>query len=154
MPPSSESDTAWDGLMPRESSLSGLSGQFEYNLLCLTPLSAGGGFISVNDPVKYDLQPGIPTDGPDIYSVSMFHQLHCLVSKRSTKLSLLTDIDTAQDSREVFLGCRRQKTTYKRGRSTGFRTAGSVNCTPHRPLLRLFTTGDYMCRRYDDRVGS
>jgi len=47
---------AWDSLMP-----------------------PGRGFVLVEDPSRFDLEPGIPTDlGIDRYSVSVFHQLHCL----------------------------------------------------------------------------
>ena len=40
----------------------------------------GGGAITVPNAKAYGLEPGIsmPT-GPDVYGISMFHQLHCLV---------------------------------------------------------------------------
>ncbi|KAI5927177.1 hypothetical protein F4810DRAFT_433128 [Camillea tinctor] len=54
--PSPESNAAWDSLMP-----------------------SGRGFVLVENPEDYGLGPGVPTDvGPDRYSISMFHQLHCL----------------------------------------------------------------------------
>ncbi|KAI9146896.1 Oxidase ustYa [Paramyrothecium foliicola] len=53
---SPESNAAWDNLMP-----------------------SGRGFVLVEDPKSYGLGPGIPTDTEvDRYSISMFHQLHCL----------------------------------------------------------------------------
>ncbi|KAK7947795.1 uncharacterized protein PG986_008681 [Apiospora aurea] len=54
--PTPKSNAAWDSLMPD-----------------------GRGFVLVDNPSEYNLGPGIPTDvGPDRYSISMFHQLHCL----------------------------------------------------------------------------
>ncbi|KAL7941847.1 hypothetical protein V8C42DRAFT_333892 [Trichoderma barbatum] len=51
-----ESDEAWDNLLPD-----------------------GHGFVLVESPERYGLKQGIPTElGVDRYSVSMFHQLHCL----------------------------------------------------------------------------
>ena len=40
----------------------------------------GGGAVAIANAEAYGLKPGIPVEtGPDVYSVSMFHQLHCLV---------------------------------------------------------------------------
>ncbi|KAM0798992.1 hypothetical protein BDR22DRAFT_912065 [Usnea florida] len=56
-PPSPESDAAWEDLRPK-----------------------GGGAVAIANAEAYGLKPGIPIDtGPDVYSISMFHQLHCLV---------------------------------------------------------------------------
>ncbi|KIM98361.1 hypothetical protein OIDMADRAFT_43379 [Oidiodendron maius Zn] len=65
--PSPESDAAWNSLIP-----------------------SGRGFVLVEDPEKYHLKPGLPTEvGPDRYSVSMFHQLHCLGILRESYYSAL-----------------------------------------------------------------
>ena len=69
-PPSNASQRFWDALWP-----------------------IGDGFVNVSHPESYGLLPGVPTDsGTDIYSVAMFHQLHCIVrtaefdTKRVAKL--------------------------------------------------------------------
>ena len=50
--------------------------------LCLTK-KAGRGFVLVEDPARYGLEPGIRTPiGVERYGISMFHQLHCLVRLR------------------------------------------------------------------------
>lgn len=49
----------------------------------------GHGFVLVEFPEKHGLQPGIPTElGIDRYSISMFHQLHCLVSLQGNKKAM------------------------------------------------------------------
>jgi hypothetical protein len=53
--PSPETDAAWNALLPE-----------------------GRGFVYVPDSEKYSLPPGEKTFYGEIYSVSMFHQLHCL----------------------------------------------------------------------------
>ncbi|KAI4729057.1 hypothetical protein E4T49_03198 [Aureobasidium sp. EXF-10728] len=53
--PSPESDAAWNALLPE-----------------------GRGFVYVPESEKYSLPPGEKTFYGEIYSVSMFHQLHCL----------------------------------------------------------------------------
>lgn len=71
-----ESDAAWESLMPGQWVIHGFQNVF------LTMRKEGRGFVLVEHPEAYNLLPGIPTDvGPDRYSVSMFHQLHCLVSQ-------------------------------------------------------------------------
>ncbi|KJZ73894.1 hypothetical protein HIM_06787 [Hirsutella minnesotensis 3608] len=63
-PPSPASNAAWNSILPQ-----------------------GRGFVLVPDPKAYNLGPGIPTGaGPDRYGLSMFHQLHCLVSQPSSHL--------------------------------------------------------------------
>ncbi|TGO76835.1 hypothetical protein BELL_0134g00070 [Botrytis elliptica] len=67
---SPETDSAWDSLMP-----------------------AGRGFILVENPEKYGLRPGLPSaNGPDRYSVSVFHQLHCLGMIRESYNSVLMGV--------------------------------------------------------------
>ncbi|QSZ36207.1 hypothetical protein DSL72_007333 [Monilinia vaccinii-corymbosi] len=64
---SPETNAAWDNLMP-----------------------AGRGFILVEEPEKYGLKPGLPSlNGPDRYSISAFHQLHCLGMIRESYNSAL-----------------------------------------------------------------
>jgi len=53
--PSPETDAAWNALLPE-----------------------GRGFVYVPDSEKYTLPPGEKTFYGEIYSVSLFHQLHCL----------------------------------------------------------------------------
>lgn len=58
-PPNKENDRYWDALVP-----------------------IGRGFVNISNPKAYHLLPGISTEvGIDRYSVAMYHQLHCLVSK-------------------------------------------------------------------------
>ena len=42
----------------------------------------GLGYIAIDHPKKWNLEPGVPTSKTDVekFSVSMYHQLHCLVS--------------------------------------------------------------------------
>ncbi|KAF2197593.1 hypothetical protein GQ43DRAFT_199641 [Delitschia confertaspora ATCC 74209] len=55
-PHSPDGDAAWDSLMPE-----------------------GRGFVLVENPEKYGYHGGVPTEkGVDRFSVSVFHQLHCL----------------------------------------------------------------------------
>ncbi|KAF2205678.1 hypothetical protein GQ43DRAFT_459753 [Delitschia confertaspora ATCC 74209] len=55
-PHSPGGDAAWDSLMP-----------------------TGRGFVLIENPEKYGYHRGIPTEkGVDRFSVSVFHQLHCL----------------------------------------------------------------------------
>ncbi|KFX99147.1 hypothetical protein V490_01923 [Pseudogymnoascus sp. VKM F-3557] len=44
-------------------------------------LPLGGGFVEVQNPAKYGLRGGFPISNTDkeIYSISMFHQIYCLV---------------------------------------------------------------------------
>jgi hypothetical protein len=48
-----------------------------------TALIVGGGFVEVQNPAKYGLRGGFPILNTDkeIYSISMFHQIYCLVRK-------------------------------------------------------------------------
>ncbi|KAF7883188.1 uncharacterized protein EAF01_011697 [Botrytis porri] len=67
---SPETDSAWDNLMP-----------------------AGRGFILVENPEHYGLRPGLPSaNGLDRYSVSVFHQLHCLGMIRESYNSVLKEV--------------------------------------------------------------
>ncbi|KIW07554.1 hypothetical protein, variant [Verruconis gallopava] len=53
--PDPESDAAWDALLP-----------------------PGRGFVFIPNPHEYGLPPGEATPYGDIYSIAVFHQLHCL----------------------------------------------------------------------------
>jgi hypothetical protein len=56
-PPSPETNSYWDSLVP-----------------------PGKGFVQIPNPEDYDLKPGIMTQtGVERYSVAMYHELHCLV---------------------------------------------------------------------------
>ncbi|KAI1128412.1 hypothetical protein F5Y10DRAFT_292064 [Nemania abortiva] len=54
-PPNAENDQAWNDLLP-----------------------LGRGYIFVPDGDAYGLEPGVDTEYGEIYSVTMFHQIHCL----------------------------------------------------------------------------
>ncbi|RCI09973.1 hypothetical protein L249_8425 [Ophiocordyceps polyrhachis-furcata BCC 54312] len=54
-PPTPDNDRAWNELLP-----------------------AGRGFVYVEDGARYGLEPGIATDKGEIYSVSLYHSIHCL----------------------------------------------------------------------------
>ena len=64
--PSPESDAAWNRLLPN-----------------------GRGFVFIPDWQNYDLPPGEETTWSPIYSVSLFHQLHCLGQIRSIYWKLI-----------------------------------------------------------------
>lgn len=42
----------------------------------------------IEDPGSFDLPPGKPSKGGDVYDISLFHQLHCLSSIRAHLLLL------------------------------------------------------------------
>ncbi|RDA90683.1 hypothetical protein CP533_4669, partial [Ophiocordyceps camponoti-saundersi (nom. inval.)] len=54
-PPTPENDRAWNELLP-----------------------PGRGFVYVENGAQYGLEPGIATDKGEIYSVSLYHSIHCL----------------------------------------------------------------------------
>lgn len=41
-------------------------------------VQGGRGFVYVKDSASYDLEPGLQSKWGEIYSVAMFHQMHCL----------------------------------------------------------------------------
>ncbi|CAD6593629.1 MAG: hypothetical protein ASARMPRED_007746 [Alectoria sarmentosa] len=66
-PASPESNAAWEALRPK-----------------------GGGAVVVPNAKAYGLKSGIPMEtGPDVYGVSMFHQLHCLTVLRASYYAAL-----------------------------------------------------------------
>ncbi|KAJ8062727.1 hypothetical protein OCU04_007991 [Sclerotinia nivalis] len=91
---SPDTNAAWDNLMP-----------------------PGRGFVLVENPEKYGLRPGLPSiNGPDRYSVSVFHQLHCLGMIRESYNSALLGVrphiqgdenlsdESAQESNKEHIG--------------------------------------------------
>lgn len=54
------------------------------NITILLIFSAGEGFVSIRHPAKHGLPLGMPEQPPSpdsqVFGVSMYHQLHCLVS--------------------------------------------------------------------------
>ncbi|PNS17447.1 Meiosis protein mei2 [Sphaceloma murrayae] len=78
------SDEAWSELMPK-----------------------GDGFVVINNPEQYQLQPGKPSSEGPLYDITMFHQLHCL---RHIRVYLYTIIEIANnagnnsDAINMFLG--------------------------------------------------
>lgn len=76
-------NSLWDMLIPRESNI------ILYSRCSIWMLSslAGRGFIIVKDPRSLGLSGGLPvpdgelsSSGSEGYCISVFHQLHCLVS--------------------------------------------------------------------------
>lgn len=61
----------------------------------------GGGFIIVSDPEKYGLSGGFPLEDEDDgivregYGISMFHQIHCLVSRELVHSWMTTNLIAA-----------------------------------------------------------
>lgn len=73
-PRTNRTDAAWDSLIPSTCQIN-----YPY-LVVLVNVNylAGGGFIPVPNPEAY----GLPNDerqGTQLWGVSVFHQLHCLV---------------------------------------------------------------------------
>ena len=106
--PSPESDAAWNALLP-------VLTPSHTPLLFYAPSSSasatdtsqeGRGFIFVPDRTHYTLPPGQSTPWGDIYSISLFHQLHCLAQIRKHYWMLLTEI-TSSDA-AVFEGVRQK----------------------------------------------
>ncbi|UNI23113.1 hypothetical protein JDV02_008951 [Purpureocillium takamizusanense] len=54
-PPTPENDKAWNDLLP-----------------------FGRGYVFVDNAAEYGLEPGIETEYGEIYSVALYHQMHCL----------------------------------------------------------------------------
>ncbi|PYH83784.1 hypothetical protein BO82DRAFT_352531 [Aspergillus uvarum CBS 121591] len=56
-------------------------------------LPPGRGFVLIRDYQKYELTPGLPTgDGYSRFSISMFHQLHCLDYVRKTIYEIILKV--------------------------------------------------------------
>lgn len=71
---------AWSSLMPSK---------YIHNETCQMKLKGpdDGGILSIQDPQKYQLPASYKdrnSSHAEVYSMSMFHQLHCLVSRPST----------------------------------------------------------------------
>lgn len=75
--PTPETDEAWDRLLPD-----------------------GRGFVFVEESDKYGLPPGEHTFWGEIYSVSLFHQLHCLGQLRKYHWMLIDGIK-ANDTKSL-----------------------------------------------------
>ncbi|KAI1396214.1 hypothetical protein F4819DRAFT_504680 [Hypoxylon fuscum] len=74
-PPNEENNKAWDELLP-----------------------GGRGFVFVEHGTEYGLEPGLQSTWGEIYSVAMFHQIHCLGVIRKTYWRLLLGILDNDDS--------------------------------------------------------
>ncbi|GAB7350328.1 hypothetical protein MBLNU459_g0960t1 [Dothideomycetes sp. NU459] len=74
-PPSLESDAAWDSLLPK-----------------------GRGFVFVEDSQQYGLPSGEKTYVGEIYSIALFHQLHCLGTLRKYYWMLVEGINNNSTS--------------------------------------------------------
>ncbi|KAF4553427.1 Hypothetical protein D9617_7g031550 [Elsinoe fawcettii] len=72
------SDEAWSGLMPK-----------------------GDGFVVVDHPEQYQLQPGKPSSEGQLYDITLFHQLHCLRHIRVYLYTIVEVAKTAQNNSEV-----------------------------------------------------
>ncbi|PHH93028.1 hypothetical protein CDD83_2138 [Cordyceps sp. RAO-2017] len=80
-PPNPENDRAWNELLPVSAMTCSLAFADTFRRRRNTPLimrKPGRGFVYVENGAKYGLEPGIATDKGEIYSVSMYHQIHCL----------------------------------------------------------------------------
>lgn len=70
-------DAAWNGMIP--STVSPPSRKF----FMLTSLSDGAGYVKVDRPRRYDMEPSVPygigIEDAEVYQASVVHQLHCLV---------------------------------------------------------------------------
>ncbi|KAI1100528.1 hypothetical protein F4804DRAFT_318806 [Jackrogersella minutella] len=73
--PNEENNKAWDELLP-----------------------GGRGFIFVEDGAKYGLEPGLESKWGEIYSVAMFHQMHCLGVMRQSYWRLIRGVLDRDDS--------------------------------------------------------
>jgi len=73
--PTPENDQAWNSLLP-----------------------LGRGFVFIKDGPKYGFEPGIETPYGDIYSISMYHQLHCLGLVRHNYWRLVNGIISKNES--------------------------------------------------------
>ncbi|QPH12464.1 hypothetical protein C2857_004661 [Epichloe festucae Fl1] len=74
-PPTAENDEAWNSLLP-----------------------SGRGFVFVKDGEKYGLKPGIDTGRGEIYSVSLYHQIHCLGLVRKNYWRLVNGVMSGDDT--------------------------------------------------------
>lgn len=92
-----ENRSAWDMLLPRTYVVSfislgvSLSGSILWcsfvgrSGACANDIepTVGAGLVEVKNPMNYGLKGGFPVQNPkvmtEIYSISMFHQLYCLV---------------------------------------------------------------------------
>lgn len=61
-------------------------------------LKEGRGFIFVKNGAKYGLQPGVETKHGEIYSVAMYHQIHCLGLLRRNYWNLTDAIAKGNDT--------------------------------------------------------
>jgi hypothetical protein len=78
-------DAAWNGMIPSTP----LSPSQKYVLLTLQ--SDGAGYVKVDRPRRYDMEPSVPygigIEDAEVYQASVIHQLHCLVhSLRSCRI--------------------------------------------------------------------
>ncbi|GAB7356763.1 hypothetical protein MBLNU459_g7660t1 [Dothideomycetes sp. NU459] len=79
-PPSRETDAYWDSLVP-----------------------PGKGFVQIPNPEEYNLKPGILTQtGVERYSVTMYHELHCLALIRRYYWHLVDSVSNGwhEDARQ------------------------------------------------------
>ena len=63
----------------------------------------GRGFVFIDDPSQYDLEPGQDTQWGPIYSVSLFHQIHCLGKLRKSVWTLLDGVKSGDTKQSKLL---------------------------------------------------
>lgn len=85
-PPTPENDQAWDDLLPVSFYLRARQHSV------LIGKQFGRGYILVRNGAEYGLAPGFETPHGEIYSVAMYHQLHCLGLIRRNYWRLLNGI--------------------------------------------------------------
>ncbi|KAE8380870.1 hypothetical protein BDV26DRAFT_302396 [Aspergillus bertholletiae] len=64
----------------------------------LSYMPRGNGFIAVNTTDRYTLPPPMKVLGRDVYSIAVFHQLHCLYSIMAVYDDLATGKSSGEDS--------------------------------------------------------
>ena len=84
-----QSEAAWSSLMPVRS----ISCPKVYITLAHSNLQFGRGYVFVKDPAKYEhISPGESSPNGEIYSVALYHQLHCLSIIRRDYFNLLEGV--------------------------------------------------------------
>lgn len=71
--------------------------------LLISVAQPGRGFVFVDNPEQYGLPPGQQTDDGPIYSVSLFHQLHCLGQIREAHWVLLHSVEVGRTRKAAAL---------------------------------------------------
>lgn len=110
-----------------------------FKFLQLLNFTASMGFVAIQNPSQYGLPEGLSNDQspPDVqvYGISMYHQLHCLViSSCYQQKTLRFQADSLLDENtRSLLGSPARRTEFKGNRG---RKGRALNrCASHEPLL-------------------